>query len=92
MYYYFLLFKHLSNMHFITNGYKRFLETNSTDPRQRVPLNYSFQKGPYTHAQLHLRHNPRFQMADALTICFTDVFGKNFISTEAINISALALV
>ena len=25
-------------MHFITNGYKRFLQTNSTDPRQRVPL------------------------------------------------------
>ena len=25
-------------MHFITNGYKRFLKTNSTDPRQRVPL------------------------------------------------------
>ena len=34
-----LLSKHLSNhMHFITNGYKRFLKTNSTDPRQRVPL------------------------------------------------------
>ena len=31
--------KHLSNyMHFITNGYQRFLKTNSTDPRQRVPL------------------------------------------------------
>ena len=25
-------------MHFITNGYKRFSKTNSTDPRQRVPL------------------------------------------------------
>ena len=33
-----LLLKHLSNhMHFITNGYQRFLKTNSTDPRQRVP-------------------------------------------------------
>ena len=25
-------------MHFITNSYKRFSKTNSTDPRQRVPL------------------------------------------------------
>ena len=25
-------------MHFITNGYKRFSKTNSTDPGQRVPL------------------------------------------------------
>ena len=25
-------------MHFITNGYKRFSKTNSTDPRQRAPL------------------------------------------------------
>ena len=25
-------------MHFITNGYKHFSKTNSTDPRQRVPL------------------------------------------------------
>ena len=34
-----LLLKHLSNrVHFITNGYKRFSRTNSTDPRQRVPL------------------------------------------------------
>ena len=32
-----LLLKHLSNhMHFITNGYKRFSKTNSTDPRQRL--------------------------------------------------------
>ena len=37
-----LLLKHLSNhMHFITNGYKRFLQTNSTDPRQSVPLIFS---------------------------------------------------
>ena len=35
-----LLLKHLSNhMHFIKKGYKRFLYTNSSDPRQRVPLN-----------------------------------------------------
>ena len=35
-----LLVKHLSNhMHFIKNGFKRFSKTNSTDPRQRVPLN-----------------------------------------------------
>ena len=35
-----LLLNHLSNhMHFITNGYKRFSKTNSTDLRQRVPLN-----------------------------------------------------
>ena len=34
-----LLFKHLStHMHFITNGNKRFSKTNSTDPRQRVPV------------------------------------------------------
>ena len=34
-----LLLNHLSNhMHFITNGYKHFSKTNSTDPRQRVPL------------------------------------------------------
>ena len=33
-----LLLQHLStHMHFITNGYKRFSKTNSTDPRQRVP-------------------------------------------------------
>ena len=38
-----LLLKHLSNhMHFIRNGYKRFLQTNSSDPRQRVPLMYVF--------------------------------------------------
>ena len=31
--------KHLSNrVHFITNGYKRFFMTNSSDPWQRVPL------------------------------------------------------
>ena len=36
---YILLFKYLStHMHSITNGYKRFLRANSTDPRQRVPL------------------------------------------------------
>ena len=30
---------YLSNhMHFITNGYKRFSNTNLTDPRERVPL------------------------------------------------------
>ena len=35
-----LLFKHLSNhMHYITNGYKRFSKTNSSDPSQSVPLN-----------------------------------------------------
>ena len=28
----------LTNMHFITNGFKCFLWTNSSDPRQRVPL------------------------------------------------------
>ena len=34
-----LLFNHLFyHVHFITNGYKRFSKTNSTDPRQRVPL------------------------------------------------------
>ena len=34
-----LLLQHLSTlMHFTTNGYKRFSGTNSTDPRQRVPL------------------------------------------------------
>ena len=27
-----------THMHFITNGYKRFSKTYSTDPRQRVPL------------------------------------------------------
>ena len=25
-------------MHFIKNGFRRFSKTNSTDPRQRVPL------------------------------------------------------
>ena len=29
-------------MLFITNGYERFSNTNSTDPRQRVPLFYCF--------------------------------------------------
>ena len=38
---YILLLKYLSNrVHFVTTGYKRFSKTNSTDPRQRVPLNY----------------------------------------------------
>ena len=33
--------KYLSHhMHFITNEYKRFLKTNSTDPRHRVPLKF----------------------------------------------------
>ena len=27
-----------THVHFITNGYTRFSKTNSTDPRQRVPL------------------------------------------------------
>ena len=44
-----VLLKHLSNhcMHFITNSHKRFSKTNSTEPRQRVPLstNLSFQIG-----------------------------------------------
>ena len=36
---YILLLKYLSNhMHFVINVYKRFSKTNSTDPRQRVPL------------------------------------------------------
>ena len=36
---YILLLKHLStHMHFITNGYKRFLYSNSSDPRPRVSL------------------------------------------------------
>ena len=31
--------KYLSNhMHFITDGFKRFSKTNSTDPGQRVPF------------------------------------------------------
>ena len=29
-------------MHFITDGYKPFSQTNSTDPRQRVPLTVAF--------------------------------------------------
>ena len=29
-------------MHFIKKGYKRFLYTNSSDPRQRVPLKMSY--------------------------------------------------
>ena len=34
-----LLLQHLSTyMHFITNGYKRFSKTSSTNLRQRVPL------------------------------------------------------
>ena len=34
-----LLLQHLSiHMHFVTNGYKRFSKTKSTNPRQRVPL------------------------------------------------------
>ena len=34
-----LFFQYLStHMHFITNGCKHFSKTNSTDPRQRVPL------------------------------------------------------
>ena len=28
-------------MYFITNGFKHFLKTNSTDPRQRVPLTWT---------------------------------------------------
>ena len=37
-----LLLQHIStHMHFIKNGYKRFSKTNSTDPRQCVPLNVS---------------------------------------------------
>ena len=42
-----LLSKHLSHhVHFMTNGYKRFLETNSSDPRQRVPLKYQYDMEP----------------------------------------------
>ena len=35
-----LLYHISTHMHFITNGYKRFLSTNSSDPKQRVPLIY----------------------------------------------------
>ena len=44
---YILLLKYLSNhnMQFITNGYKRFSKTNSTDLRQRVPLNMLSNRG-----------------------------------------------
>ena len=36
-------------MHFMTNGFKCFLKTNSSDPRQRVPLSLGpslYQLGP----------------------------------------------
>ena len=33
---------------FIKTGYKRFLKTNSTDPRQRVPLNIIGRHFPIT--------------------------------------------
>ena len=40
-------FQNISNhMHFITNGYKRFLETNSSDPRQ---LKYFFERFSYVY-------------------------------------------
>ena len=43
-----LLLQHLSNnMHFITNGHKRFSKTNSTNPRQRVPLMTCFLLGVF---------------------------------------------
>ena len=35
-------------LHFITDGYKRFSKTNSTDPRQRVPLITLFSKSAST--------------------------------------------
>ena len=35
-------FNNISNhMHFLRNGYKCFSNTNSTDPRQRVPLSFA---------------------------------------------------
>ena len=43
---YILLWKYLSNhMHFITNGFKRFSKTNSSDPRRRVPLKVLYRIG-----------------------------------------------
>ena len=36
-------------MHFIINGFKRFSKTNSTNPRQRVPLSNSMKMGPVIH-------------------------------------------
>ena len=41
-------------MHFITNGFKHFSKTNSTDPRQRVPLNSFMKLGPASMANSKL--------------------------------------
>ena len=41
---YILLLNYLSNhLHFITNGFKRFSKTNSTDPRHCDPLKLGFE-------------------------------------------------
>ena len=54
---YTLLLKYLSNhMHFITNGYKYFLKTNSTDPRQRVPLTI-YHTSNYCKSSTSSRHS-----------------------------------
>ena len=50
-----LLLQHLSTqMHFITNGYKRFSKTNSFDPRQRVPLSRAMKLARYFSKRLHI--------------------------------------
>ena len=47
--------KHLSNhMHFITNGYKRISKTNSTNPKQRVPLRFTSEFSGHIHQTLDL--------------------------------------
>ena len=56
---YILLLKYLSNhMHSITIGYIRFSKTNSTDPRQRVPLNkaisLAIMKKRHSHLNVHI--------------------------------------
>ena len=69
-------------MHFITNGYKRFSKTKSTEPRQRVPLIWIIHfvcKSSYTSfSTLHkdisynlfwIRYKIRLTLGKAYIIC-----------------------
>ena len=60
-----------TNMHFITNGFKRFLFTNSNDLRQRVPLIFGLRTSSDQHLKTFGRIEP-FLTWDGLLVLTRD--------------------
>ena len=63
-------------MHSITNGYKRFSKTNSTDPRQRVPLKQSH-TGPDIENENDNDKNSRPRLVKMLHAEYTHTHSPN---------------